>query len=230
MGGGGGEHGGSGHAGAPKGGEAFSERNAESYGETRLGHEAARHISHNFEKRWGETPVILGNVGAGLQGKLCTCLELCRWLAFTKHVVCKGNCVEAELPWQLRRWPLAQAGSRACKPSHHVQWKEHWPEQHGEALHSGNCRTVLFPCYNESNRTAQHKQFAPPPPPDKNKLACVYTGPTAVRVTREGWLRWRRRRETMRVAEGKDVLRGRWWVVTKNKCGLGVHGWEEGRR
>ena len=33
----------------------------------------------------------------------------------------------------------------------------------------------------------------------------------------------------MRVAEGKDVLRGRWWVVTKNKRGLGVLGWEEGR-
>ena len=58
MSGGGREHGGSGHAGTPKGGEALSERNAESYGETRLGHEAAQHISHKFEKRWGETPVI----------------------------------------------------------------------------------------------------------------------------------------------------------------------------
>jgi hypothetical protein len=58
----------------------------------------------------------------------------------------------------------------------------------------------------------------------------VYTGPTAVRVTREGWLRWRRRRETMRVAEGKGVLRGRLWVVTQNKCDVGVHGWEEGTR
>ena len=96
----------------------------------------------------GETPVILGNVDAGLQGKLCTCPELCRWLdglALTKHVVCKGNCVEAVLPWQLRRWTLAQAGNRTCKFSRHAQWKEHWPEQHGEALHSGNCRTVLFP-------------------------------------------------------------------------------------
>ena len=43
--GGGREHGGSGHAGTPKGGEAFSERNAESYGETRQGYEAARDSS-----------------------------------------------------------------------------------------------------------------------------------------------------------------------------------------
>ena len=114
-----------------------------------------------LSKSWEGALVILGDVSAGLQGKLCAFPELRKWLALAKPVVCTGNCVEAELPWQLRTRAQARAGNRACIPNHHAQWTEHWPHNMGKLCTMESAEQHLTPC-NESSTTAQHKQpFSP---------------------------------------------------------------------
>ena len=114
-----------------------------------------------LSKSWEGALVVLGDVSAGLQRKLCACPELRKWLALAKPVVCTGNCVEAELPWQLRTRAQARAGNRACIPNHHAQWTEHWPHNMGKLCTMESAEQHLTPC-NESSTTAQHKQpFSP---------------------------------------------------------------------
>ena len=51
-----------------------------------------------LSKSWEGALVILGDVSAGLQGKLRACPELRKWLALAKPVVCKATAWKQSCP------------------------------------------------------------------------------------------------------------------------------------
>ena len=61
-------------------------------------------------------------------GKQCMSCKLCRWLALTKLVVCKGPATQVATAWQLMTWGLAQAGNRAGRTGRYLQWWDSEPE------------------------------------------------------------------------------------------------------
>ena len=76
---------------------------------------------------------------------------------------------EAVAPWQLMTRGLAQAGNRASKAGHYLQWKESGPEWSAIVLCSGNahCHGRFF-------------FFFPATPPSTERVA---SGPLRLRVS-----------------------------------------------
>ena len=54
---------------------------------------------------------------------------LCGWAALTKRDVCKGTLSEGRVAWQVMTRAQAQAGNRASKTEHYLQWWDNSPEQ-----------------------------------------------------------------------------------------------------
>jgi len=73
------------------------------------------------------------------------------WVALTKRVVCKGILAEVGMAWQVMTREPAQAGDRASRTEHYLQWWENSPEWEAEASaaekqHNSDLGRVMSPC------------------------------------------------------------------------------------
>jgi hypothetical protein len=114
---------------------------------------------------------------------------LCRWLALAKQVACKAGTVQMVTAWQLRTWGTAQAGNRAGKTRHYLQWWESKPEQDVETSGLQNLDDCIFFWCLES----------PAPPPPTSPIA--NTHPPAL------WLARHQRGMSVKL---RDIAKGTW--------------------